>query len=51
MRTSIDLELDLRALKTKLLQLNDDLTRLREIKRLYEEVINKGKDVELYFIF
>ena len=42
-RTSIDLELDLRAQKTKLLQLKDDISRLREIKRHYEDVINKGK--------
>jgi len=45
-RTSIDLELDLQAQQTNLVQLQDDLNRLRELKRRLEEAKAKG-DSEL----
>ncbi len=49
-RTSIDLELDLQASEAKLLQLNDDITRLRQIKRKMEEAKTKGKQMLLFSI-
>lgn len=36
-RTSLDLELDLKAQKSKLESLNDDITRLRELKQRLEQ--------------
>ncbi|GAB6023956.1 hypothetical protein CHUAL_008686 [Chamberlinius hualienensis] len=43
MRTSIDLALDLRALQTKMVQLNEELHRLREIKSRFEDLVRKGE--------
>ncbi|XP_041357146.1 protein WWC2-like [Gigantopelta aegis] len=41
-RTSLDLELDLQASHTKLSHLNDEITRLKELKRHMEEAKSKG---------
>uniref|UniRef100_A0A2C9KVU9 Uncharacterized protein n=1 Tax=Biomphalaria glabrata TaxID=6526 RepID=A0A2C9KVU9_BIOGL len=42
-RTSLDLELDLQAFHTKLSHLNDEITRLKELKRTLEETKSKGE--------
>ncbi|XP_048243489.1 protein kibra-like isoform X2 [Haliotis rufescens] len=42
-RTSLDLELDLQASHVKLSHLNDEITRLKELKRLMEDAKSKGK--------
>ncbi|XP_067663170.1 protein WWC2-like isoform X2 [Haliotis asinina] len=41
-RTSLDLELDLQASHVKLSHLNDEITRLKELKRLMEDAKSKG---------
>ncbi|CAL1530897.1 unnamed protein product [Lymnaea stagnalis] len=42
-RTSLDLELDLQASHTRLSHLNDEITRLKDLKRMLEESKNKGE--------
>ncbi|KAH9513964.1 Protein wwc2 [Bulinus truncatus] len=42
-RTSLDLELDLQASHTRLSHLNDEITRLKELKRTLEETKSKGE--------
>ncbi|XP_064608638.1 protein WWC2-like isoform X2 [Liolophura sinensis] len=42
-RTSLDLELDLQASHTKLSHLNDEIARLKELKRRMEKMRAKGK--------
>ncbi|XP_059174838.1 protein KIBRA-like isoform X2 [Physella acuta] len=42
-RTSLDLELDLQASHTRLSHLNDEITRLKELKRTLEDSKNKGE--------
>ena len=41
-RTSFDMELDLQASQTKLSHLNDENTRLRELKKRLEEAKARG---------
>ncbi|XP_048775157.1 protein WWC2-like isoform X3 [Ostrea edulis] len=48
LRTSIDLELDLQASKTKHTQLHDEIRRLRELRTLLENAKAKG-EIELPF--
>ena len=42
LRTSIDLELDLQASKTRQAHLNDEITRLRDLKSLLEDAKSRG---------
>ncbi|XP_013389422.1 protein KIBRA isoform X3 [Lingula anatina] len=43
MRTSIDLELDLQASKTKFIHLQDEINRLRDLKKVMEEAKARGE--------
>jgi protein KIBRA len=47
--TSIDLELDLQAYQARLSQLNDEITRLKEIKKKFEEAKLKGDSEPSWF--
>ena len=42
-RTSLDMELDLQASQTRLLHLNDENSRLRELTKKIEEAKARGK--------
>ena len=47
--TSIDLELDRLAYQARLSQLNDEITRLKEIKKKFEEAKSKGENEPSWF--
>ena len=47
--TSIDLELDLHAYQARLSQLNDEISRLKEIKKKFEEAKMKGENEPNWF--
>lgn len=48
LRTSIDLELDLQASKTKYTQLHDEIRRLRELHSLLENAKAKGLKIQTF---
>ena len=51
LRTSIDLELDLQASKTKYTQLHDEIRRLRELHSLLENAKAKGLKIQTFDVW